>query len=185
MPPRKKKSIKKPISDESDDSDSFKEPDEEPEPKKKQVRKRNTKKKEIEKEDEDNEEPKEDENIELTISTEGIKEGANDLMNLPIEVIQEELIKRNYYPKVIKHFPKNILVSMLREESKQVHETKRNKGDLVTKKGATMRNSHKNKPIFNTNNDPGEKEEEAVPDEENNEEEIEQGLPVVKPSEFL
>ena len=44
-----------------------------------------------------------------------IKEGANDLMNLPIETLRKELKKRNFHPGVVDRMEKWFLASMLRE----------------------------------------------------------------------
>lgn len=172
MPPRKRKAAKKP----SDDSDSFNDETYSPPSK--------SKKKEVEIKNENNDNDNQDEkNDEKNTSNEIIKEGANDLMHLPIEVIQEELIKRGYYPKMIKKFNQQYLVSILRNEASQVHETRRNRGDLVTKKTASMRNSHKNKPIFNPN-DSGDDDTSVVPTEEEDDDENDQELPDVKANEF-
>ena len=46
-----------------------------------------------------------------------IKEGANDLMNLPIETLREELKKRNFHPGVVDRMEKWFLASMLRKSS--------------------------------------------------------------------
>lgn len=51
-------------------------------------------------------------------SDDGIKEGINDLMNLPIELIRKELIHRKFQKTVVNHLPQKILVSMLRDSSK-------------------------------------------------------------------
>ena len=173
MPPRKRKAAKKPSSSDESDSDSF---HEEPIPKKSRK-----KQAEIPKEDDNNDQ--EEKSDDTSTSNEIIKEGANDLMHLPIEVIQEELIKRGYYPKMIKKFNQQYLVSILRDETSQVHETRRNRGDLITKKGASIRNSHKNKPIFNSN-DSGENEQNTMPHEEEEDDENDQSLPDVKASDF-
>ncbi|OHT10516.1 hypothetical protein TRFO_20192 [Tritrichomonas foetus] len=44
-----------------------------------------------------------------------IKNGINDLTNLPIDLLQMELIKRGYHPGVIKRLDQWYLVSILRE----------------------------------------------------------------------
>ena len=172
MPPRKRKAVKKPSSDESDSDPIQDDVDDSPKPAPKKSEKKEA--------ENDNEEKGESND-----SNDTIIEGANDLMHLPIEVIQDELIKRNYYPKMIKwpKFTQQYLVSMLIDETSQIRETRRNRGDLVTKKGASMRNSRKNKPIFNPN-DSGENEQNSNAFEEEEDDDGELALPEVKPTEF-
>ncbi|OHT12291.1 hypothetical protein TRFO_17987 [Tritrichomonas foetus] len=75
-----------------------------------------------------------------------IAEGMNDLMRLPIETIQEELIRRGYHPGMIRKFPQNYLVAILREETNTNTQTKKFKGNFITKRAAKMRNPQQ--PIF-------------------------------------
>lgn len=46
-----------------------------------------------------------------------INEGANDLMNLPIEVLRDELKKRGYHPGIVDTMEKWFLASTLRESA--------------------------------------------------------------------
>lgn len=73
--------------------------------------------------------------------SEKIIEGANDLMHLPIEVLQEELIKRNYYPKMVKKFNKNYCVALLREEiiPKMNNLSRVNTNTYISKRGLAVK----------------------------------------------
>ncbi|KAH0790734.1 hypothetical protein GPJ56_005329 [Histomonas meleagridis] len=61
--------------------------------------------------------PKKPKTIDGFTKDDSIKEGINDLMALPIELIQQELIKRNYHTGMVNSMPKWYLVSLLREET--------------------------------------------------------------------
>lgn len=59
-------------------------------------------------------------NSEATSCEEEVKDGINDLMNLPKELIEMELIKRKYYPPVVKRTPHWYNASILRDSSEPV-----------------------------------------------------------------
>jgi hypothetical protein len=75
-----------------------------------------------------------------------IPEGVNDLMTLPREVIEQELIRRGYHPGVLTKLPFNYCVFLLRET-----QGKGQSDQKVTKNFTTWRSSRMKKqkvPIF-------------------------------------
>ena len=90
-----------------------------------------------------------------------VKEGLNDLMNLPIETLRNELKRRNFYPGIVDKMDKWFLASMLRDDvtSYQV---------LLTK---IAHGGEASAPIFSQNDKNKEKEEDTNQDEEKTDEE--------------
>ena len=101
-----------------------------------------------------------------------IKDGINDLMNLPIETLRDELKKRNFHPGVVDKMEKWFLASMLRDEAI----------DNRTHVSYGMReHGGMSGPIFSHN----EKKEEEEESNEKQDEKSEKEEPAFNPNDFV
>ncbi|KAH0791610.1 hypothetical protein GPJ56_004457 [Histomonas meleagridis] len=81
---------------------------------------------------------------------ESVKDGINDLMSLPVELIQKELIKRNYHQGMVDAMPKWFLVGVLRNET----QFERNKKPIFDDDAQTLLNQEEEHKEEETQNEP-------------------------------
>ena len=116
----------------------------------------------MEKKETKNREKVEDEKVEEN-EEDNINEGANDLMNLPIETLRDELKKRGYHAGIVDRMEKWFLASTLRESAHFSSDV-----PFYGRSNRTSRNHGGNSaaPIFDVEKKKKEDEEEKVKSEE-------------------
>lgn len=107
---------------------------------------------------------------------ETIIDGANDLMNLPIQTLRDELIKRNFYPDIINKSEQWFLCTMLRQSV----EMDQNSNNTMRQNSLRVHGGSSSGPIFSTDSN-NSKEENNI---EQNKEDPMYGLQEFDEKEF-
>jgi hypothetical protein len=80
-----------------------------------------------------------------------IEEGINDLMNLPESVIQNELIKRNFHPGIVRTLDFRYCVYLLRECQGQMRPQQKRVSGITSMRSSKLRTTKS--PIFGSKAD--------------------------------